>query len=497
MKPLLAMFAAVIALGVNSCGGGYGSGTSGSGNAATITNKVSSVAAGSMYTFNATTPSSNGYTSGISWSISPTSGGGTLSNAMNSGYSSSVVYTAPASAPSPNSVTITATPTDTRVTAATDTFTIGSSTTPYVAMLLGRYAIEVSGLNASGEPSSIVGSIASDGSGNITEGVLDMNQGSGLTVHSSSLTGTYTLNSNFHGSLALSAAVSAVAQPLSFAVSLASDGKTGTLTGGESVGFHMNGTLRQQDASAFSLAKISSEFAFRLESNSTERVATVGKFAILGNSNIAGLADSSKSGAGPILTSATVAGRVTASPDASGRGTVSLGMGGETSQLVYYVVSSKTLFLMESVSSSAGRTRQIGIAERQMLPFAPSTANGSSVFRAAGFEQKASAPGPVTVAGRLLIENLTHATLDWDGSVAGSALSQTGLRSELVTFDPATGRGTIGMVNGYSNNFADSVVFYLADSGKGFLLDTTSDKFNRAISGDLLPVAGSTSFDSH
>ena len=276
MNQWLTICAVLIALGVNSCGGGYGGGSSGSSNSATITNKVSAVATGSMYTFNATTPSTSGYTSGISWSISPSSGAGTLSSAMNSGYSSSVVYTAPASAPSPNSVTITATPTDTRVAAATDTFSIGTSTTPYVAMLSGRYAFEVSGHNASGEPSSIVGSISSDGSGNITEGVLDMNQGNGLTVRSP-LTGTYTLNGNFHGTVALSAAVSAIAQPLSFAVSLSSDGKTGTLTRGDSVGFHMNGTLRQQDASAFSLAKISSEFAFRLDSISTRNGSLVGQ----------------------------------------------------------------------------------------------------------------------------------------------------------------------------------------------------------------------------
>lgn len=136
MKHWLTIFLVLVAFVVNSCGGSYGSGSGTGGNSAMITNRVSSVGAGSMYTFSATTPSGNGYTSGISWSITPATGAGTLSGAMNSGYSSSVVYTAPASAPNPNSVIITATPTDTAVHAATDTFSIGAAgapPTPYVA----------------------------------------------------------------------------------------------------------------------------------------------------------------------------------------------------------------------------------------------------------------------------------------------------------------------------------------------------------------------------
>jgi hypothetical protein len=493
MNRWIAFFAVAIALIMNSSCGGYKNNTStgGGGNSATIMNLVSSMTAGATYTFNASTPNSNGYTAGITWSVS---GGGTLGTPTVSGFSSSVVFMAPGSAPSPNSITITATPTDTAVGAATDTFTIGTTTTPYVATLTGRYAFEVSGLDANGEATSIIGTISSDGSGHITAGALDMNDGNAVTVRSASLAGTYSLDSHFLGTLALSAGVSGNEQPLSFDLSLASDGKTGILTGGGASGFHMTGKLAQQDASAFSLAKIASEFAFKLESSSNERVATVGKLSIGENSNIVGLADSSKAGASPLLASARVAGRVTASPDSNGRGTLSLATRGENSQLVYFVVSGNEFFLMESVSGNGGAARAIGVAKRQMLPFVAATANAASLFSAAGFDQKA--PGPVSVAGRLSIENLTHATIDWDSSVAGSTLSQTGLRSEVVAFDAATGRGTIQIANGYSNNFADSVVFYLAGSGNGFLLDTTAGEFNRAIAGDLRPAVGGAAFGS-
>jgi len=497
MQRWFTLFAVLVALGVNSNCGSYKSPVSGGGTtSATITDPISSVGAGSTYTFSASTPSNNGYTPGIMWTIT---GAGTLSPPMNSGFTSSVVYTAPATVPSPNSVTIKATPSDTALSAATNTFTIGTTgtpPTPYVTMLAGHYAVELSGFDANGEPSSIIGSIASDGCGKITAGSLDLNRSSAATARSSSLTGTYTLDSKFNGTITLSANVSAATQPFLFNVSLAPDGKSGILTAGESGGFQMNGTLRQQDASALSLEKIAGEFAFKLESNPAERVATVGRFSIAANANIAGLADSSKSAAGPILTSAAVLGRVTAAPDAFGRGTLTLAMGGETSQLVYYLVSSKALFLMESISENQGSSRQVGMAELQVLPFASSTVNASSVFRATGFDQMASAPGPVTVTGKLSIANLSHATIDWDATGAALSFSQTALRSELVAFDPATGRGTIAITNGYSNNFADSLVFYLAESGKGFLLDTTAGRFNRAIAGDLRPASGVASLDS-
>jgi len=221
MHRCLTLFVVLIALGSNSgCGGGYGGSSGGGASSATITDLVSAVKAGASYTFTATTPSTNGYTSGISWTLSPATGAGTLSNVTNSGYSSSVVYMTPASAPSPNSVTITATPADTAVAPATDTFTIGSSTTPYAAMLSGLYAFEVSGFDASGEPSSIVGSITSDGFGNITEGALDMNQGSAVTVRRASLAGTYTLDSNMRGLISLSTVVPGASHPLAFAFTL-------------------------------------------------------------------------------------------------------------------------------------------------------------------------------------------------------------------------------------------------------------------------------------
>jgi hypothetical protein len=489
MRRGLTMFAIFIALGWNSgCGAGFGGGNT-TRVFATITNPVVSVPAGGTYTFNATTPNTNGYTAGITWSIvSPTMGGGTLSNVTNSGFSSSVLYTAPMMPPSPNSVTVLATPLDTSIDGAANAFSISAAA---ISMLSGHFAFELSGFDGASEAVNIAGSIVADGAGNITGGSLDFSRGRVPAALSGSLAGMYTLDSDMRGIISLTTAVPGESYPLVFAYTLAADRNTGVVTGSDANGFRISGTLHRQDGTAFSLAKISSGFAFKLESNSPSRVASVGKLTIKGNSTIVGLEDSSKTGAGPLLTAATVAGHVTAPPDANGRGTLTLATSAGASRFAYYVVSEISLVLIETESASAGSEGEIGVAERELALFSPATVNASSLLRAAGFDAQPSTSGAIGVTGRISIENFTHATLDWTSNAAGAVIPEISLRSELVTFDPASGRGTIKIANGYVNNFADSVVFYLASPGDGFVLDTTAGKFNRAISGNLEPAAAS------
>ncbi|HEY4741079.1 MAG TPA: hypothetical protein VIH76_10840 [Candidatus Acidoferrales bacterium] len=486
-----AFLVALIGLGlVSGCGSykssGSGSGSGGSGISATITNPITTVQAGATYTFSATSPSNNGYTAGISWSISPSTGAGTLSTATNSGFSSSVIYTAPTTPPSPNSVTITAMPTDSVVSAATDMFTITANA---ANMLDGQFAFALSGIDGSSEAVNIAGSVTADGAGNISGGEMDLNRGHAPATVSTALAGTYTVDSNGRGVISLTTPVAGVSAPLALAFTLTADGNSGTIMGSDANGFHISGMLHRQqvghDGAAFSLAQISSSFAFKLESNSTSRVATVGKLTIGENSNIVGIEDSSESGIGTLLTSAAVAGRITAPPDANGRGALMLSTSAGAMRLAFYVVSEKSLVLIETNSASVGGARQIGSAERQLSAFSPAAVNASSILHAAGFDAQPSTSGPVSITGNISIENLNHATLNWTANTAGEALPEVSLRSELVTFDPTSGRGTIKIANGYANNFADSVVFYLSAPGDGLILDTTEGRFNRAISGDL------------
>ena len=165
-------------------------------------------------------------------------------------------------------------------------------------------------------------------------------------------------------------------------------------------------------------------------------------------------------------------------------------MPAENLSIVFYVASDSRIFFLETDSGSMPRTRQLGLALRRMLPFSRATANASGRLDATGFDTQASSFGAVSVVGSLAIQNLSHASLSWTATSTAATVSIDSLRSDLVTFDPFTGRGEIEIANGFANNFADSVAFYLASSGEGFLLDETAGRFNRAIAGDL-EVVGS------
>jgi hypothetical protein len=488
VRRYLALIAVVAVIAINSsCGGGYGNSSGSPGNTgltASITNSITTLQAGATYTFQATSPSSNGYTAGISWSISPSTGAGTLSNAMNNGFSSSVMYQAPSTPPNPNSVTITATPSDTRVGAATDAFNIMASP---MAMLDGQFAIELSGVDLTGGTLAAVGSITADGAGNISGGSIDFNRNRAPTVHVAGVTGTYTLDSKMHGGISLKTA-SGSDGPLAFSFALAPDRQSGLIIGPDSNGVALSGHLLRQDRTAFSLAKISGDFVFKLESNSSDRLATVGKLSIDSNSILSGRVDESKSGVDPVFVAAPVAGHLTAPPDADGRGGFTLATPAENLSIVFYLASDSRIFLLEMDSDSLPRTPQLGLALRQMLPFSPATANALGRIHASGFDTQASSFGAVSVVGSLAIQNLSHATLSWTATSTSTTLSIDSLRSDLVTFDPSTGRGEIEIANGFANNFADSVAFYLASPGEGFLLDKTAGRFNRAIAGDLEAV---------
>ena len=121
----LALFSFGAALA--GCGGGGGGG-GGGGNPTTvqILNKQTTLSAGTQFVFNAQTFHNHHNPQGVTWSLSPATGGGTLSNAVNNGSSSSVTYTAPNTSCS-NCVTITATSVENLSSTDSDTFSISGS----------------------------------------------------------------------------------------------------------------------------------------------------------------------------------------------------------------------------------------------------------------------------------------------------------------------------------------------------------------------------------
>ena len=123
----LALFSFGAAL--TGCGGGHGGGGGGGGGTPTtvaILNKQTSIPAGSQFVFNAMTSHNHGNAQGVTWTLTPTSGEGMLSGAVNNGSSSSVTYTAP-NASCTNCVTITAASVENPSSTDSDTFSIAGA----------------------------------------------------------------------------------------------------------------------------------------------------------------------------------------------------------------------------------------------------------------------------------------------------------------------------------------------------------------------------------
>jgi len=425
-----------------------------------------------------TTNNDNG--AGVAWSLA-TGDPGTLSNVT----ITSVTYTAPPSVTSATPITITATSiADSNVTLAIDTTIEPARATS--GGLNGQYAFLLRGFDASDNGVAMVGSFTADGHGNITAGAIDVNNNFAIGQNTGSLAGIYTIDGSQRGQISITTAITQVSQPLTFAYTLSADGTRGDLISFDSNGFQLSGRMQKQDSTAFNVSSLSASYAFELESDSQPpRQGEIGQFAISTGMQVTGIADTTlaENGYGG---EAAFGGSVNNTPDANGRGSINLvGANGTAgTNLVYYIVSASQLDLMEIDSATASITLLAGVAQKQNLPFSNATLNPVSVFALSGLDGGTTITGAIASVGTL---NPTLKQFVFDTNDVGTIKQSAGLRIQNISFDPATGRGTIAALNGYATGLFDQSVFYIYDSGAGFLMDATPDGRNRALMGGFWP----------
>ena len=202
-----------------------------------------------------------------------------------------------------------------------------------------------------------------------------------------------------------------------------------------------------------------------------------------------GFADFSVAGTGPTRTDESLSFTFAAAgPSANGRGTLSSTDSGGTANFVYYVVSAGTILVLRTDAAAT-----TGVAGKQNLPFSTTTVNtGGAVFALTGVD--VAKTNDISAIGQLQVTNATSGILNWDSNDAGTIVGPISVSSQAVTFDPTTGRGTITVANGFTKGLFDSAVFYLLDSGKGFIVDTTAGTNNRALAGSFRGQTGGGSF---
>ncbi len=474
-----------------------------------ITNKFTTILAGAPGVVVNASVSNDSTGHGVTWTLTaggtacaPDCGTLTASNAP----SFAALYTPPSAVPAGANANPTITATLVSRTAATDSFsfTIASA----ASLVKGNYAFLLRGYDSfSGAPLAMAGTIVTDGSGNITGGELDFDNGGGLTFVSPPALGTYSVDNSFNGIARGVFEITSFHFPnstidLKFRFVLSADGTHGRIIELDGGGYLNSGTLLKQDASALSTQPVGN-FAFGLDSDApfAGRTVSAGQL-VLGSSGVTGgiLDESKAADPSPIYTAAAISPGTVTAPDSNGRGTLVMDVGGDSTQYAYYIVNSNLLKLIQIDKGLNHGTVQAGTAQKQKQLTSDSI-NAKSVIQLTGMDEPTgtSNVGPAVIIGVLTISGGNAFILNYDFNDIGSVANSHFTNGSIASFDPATGRAVISAPGDFKAGFVDSAVIYLYDQGAGYFIDTdisTPDGTppdqtitNNAFSGTLMPQA--------
>jgi hypothetical protein len=479
---------------------------------------------------------------GLTWTL--TAGGMNCNSATECGTltpaaapSLSAVYTPPAAAPTgaDASPTITAIAVTDPTKQASFSFTLVTA----ASLFNGSYTFLLRGYDSpANAPVAIAGTIVSNGNGLITGGTLDVNDAGTVTTAPGPLSGTFTLDTSFHGIARITVAITNFQLPgttanFGFKCVLSSDGKRGNAIEYDNSLFLTSGKLLQQDPAALAAANPAGSYAFGLDSDSggnagiTGRIVEAGQFVLTmgggGLSVTGGLADASQANAptpilGPLdsvrsVVSAgaplNVGSSTATSPNpASGRGTLTLSFPGNganaginiTTNYAYYIVNAQQLDLIEIDSGSTFHTVQAGTAQLQ-APLSASSINSTGVVALTGSAIVTNNGNSVlssnVVIGQLAIPGTTANTyaVSFDRNLGGTPLNVMGFpptagvgtvgfpaltasgAPTFGAFDPTTGRALLASAP-FPGVFVGAAAVYLYDTGRGFVVDVTPTNIN-------------------
>jgi hypothetical protein len=450
----------------------------------TINNKFMQQLVGSSGVVVTATVANDNSNAGVTWTL--TAGGSACSPACgiltaSAAPSFNAAYTAPATLPTGAAAmpTITAT----SVTDSTKSDSFAFSIVTATAILQGNYTFLLRGYDGSGIPMALAGSINADGNGNITGGEIDINDGGGVTVVPSPATGSYTIDASFNNVPRGTFTITSFTFPNSsdhpsFKIAMSGDGKRGEIIELDGTGFLNAGTITSQDSTAITGSVPAASYAFGFDSDSPVggRIVEDGQF-ILGSGGVTGgLVDESKAAnATPIYSAATVSPDVATPPDASGRGTFTLTINGNSTKYAYYIVNANQLNVIEIDQGLMFGTVQAGLARAQSSLSSDSVnTSPASVLQMTGMDAIPGTPngiGPDVIIGVMTISTANGFSMTFDSNDLGTILTEHPTAGTVASFDPATGRGVLSNSGGFNAGFVNSAVFYLYGTGCGFIID--------------------------
>jgi hypothetical protein len=415
--------------------------------AVTLAPKTATVALNGNQQFSATAGPGNAPQT-FNWTVTCTNGPcGTVD--------STGLYTAPAALPNPTTMTVTATSTiDPNGSDSSSIFLVSS----FNSRLKGSNAFHFSGFDNVG-PVLLVGSFAADGSGHITSGLEDISRSGG--VQSLAITGgTYSVGSDNRGTLSLT--TSAGTSMYKFAIG--ANGETEFIEF-DGTGITGAGVIDVANSASFSAASVKGPYAFGYFGSdaNNERVGYAGSFVADGAGNISGGSlDINDFGSPTASTAGTGTYTVSAG---TGRGTITLTVGGQTYDFAFYMVAGSEIFVV-STDSVIVHPRVTGLLVSQDTAptYTAADLNASSVYYVTGVDSGIGTFSNTTV-GIATPDGAGNIAGVFDQNNAGVVTSNSSFNSTYAA--TGSGRYTISLSG-------VPFVMYAFTKNKGFLLDQSS-----------------------
>ena len=361
--------------------------------------------------------------------------------------------------------------------------------------LHGPYAFSVRGFDANGLFVA-AGSFMADGAGNISAGVMDINDTDTGSGHiNPTFTGTYSIGGNGLGYMMLNIPGGSTR---SFALSMMAGGNANIIEFDDSSGGLLNGTARnsgvllQQDPSAFTGAPASGNYAFGFVGidSSKNRFAEAGSFTSNGMGALtAGLLDSDDNGT--VSSSVAFTGTTTAVAS-SGRGTMTI----NTAVYSFYVVSA-TEMLVVGIDPFAPGGNPL-VSGTILAQSSATLASGSSVVEVNALSGSVSESqiGIFDASGGTNSGTFTLTSDQNTGSTLTSPCSGNGQSCSPGTYAVGTnGRVTL-TDSGFQNSIPPATaqpVLYMVSGNEAFIIGTdaaVSFGFMTAQSGPPFTLSG-------
>jgi hypothetical protein len=424
----------------------------------TVSPKTANVNIGTTKQFSATVQ--GGTNSNVTWSVSGTGCTGNSCGTINS----TGLYTAPATVPSPATVTIKAAAVADP--SRTDTATVTVINDPNLK-LSGMYAFTFTGWDATGKPLDAIGSMTADGNGHIT-GLIDMNgmNATGHTYHAikQALTGTYQVNSDENrGVMTLT-----TTESFQFRFALSSTGDRGHFILFEETGRYGSGWFKRQTSSDFSLPKLSGDYVMGVSGlavSGDERNAAIARGHLDGAGGVSNTSLDSSSSGGP-SGHATFTGSLAMSSTtgmSSGRGTFAVSASGTNINFSFYMVNASELYVMVADTIGFDSPLLIGTILKQTgQPYSTASLNGGIVVYMTGIRRALTPVRTIAGIAQVALTNGSGQGMyeeNWGGqwARAGTSVYSTVESSGRTTMDLSIFYGT-------------SYIAYLVAPNTGFIL---------------------------